>query len=246
MSYRFNGTNQDIRFSIGAFSGYIGPLVFAIYLKRNAFAAWMGAITVSVGVTTAVRSDSIEFDPTNKMSYWPGGGSTVAVAAANTDPAFQLVVLTANPNLGVDQPRFHTKSLGGAWAHANTSATTSSSGTAFGATDQIIIGTDPSGGDDLNADVVAVAGKKFVATPSDVAVEALFSDVDFTVWQGAALDWLVGFDAIGTRSDLTGGGGNEVARNGTPTLVSDPAGWSFTGGAAAVIPDVNMAPMIPS
>lgn len=87
----------------------------------------------------------------------------------------------------------------------------------------------------INGRIIALA--QYTAYKDATARATLDSWTDWlnTSGPGAGLAWAMEFTALTTRTDASGNGGDESARNGTTpyTLVADPAGF-FSGGGSAV------------
>lgn len=232
MAWRFDGTDDDVRFNTGAMSGHgtSAATFAAAIVNRNAIGSWDGIITVSQNGTTTVQDDLLEFDDTNHLSTWPGAGTGISASTAITDTTnFVIVAMQYAPN---GTPRFHWKIGASAWVHENgTGSIGSGRSAAWDSSDRIIVGTDPSGGDDTSADIT-VAGI-FKGAPSDVTVETL-TLTSYADWQAFGFSWLVPFNITGTLVDDSGGAGGEVSRTAGlgGSLVADPTGF-FGGGAAA-------------
>lgn len=237
MAYRFDGSDDDVRFTMGTFDGYTaGDLSAAMLLKRNATGAWHGMLTINDAAGAAsgtVLADVMEFSNGNVLAFWNGqvGGEMIngSTATTITDTTNWMIVGLSFDGGGTT-PRFHWKIGSGSWNHENITGTLGSADMATMATaDRIIVGTDPSGGDDLSADVACVG--MIEAFWADADFEAL-SLTSFAAWEtkftGSGA-WLIGFEDSGTQTDRTGNGGNEDTRSGT-TLVSDPPSWVWDAG----------------
>jgi hypothetical protein len=233
VAYRFS-TNNDVRFSMGTLDTYtMGPVTAALLIKRNAINAWGGLITISDGGGSTVLADLLEFDNTNHLAFWNGRSSSNDISGSTagtiTDTTGWWVVVVTWGGAS-SAPRYHWKPLGsGSWTHQSLSDSTGASSLAIATADRIIIGTDPGGSDDFSGDIVWAGIKK--SNDADITVEGL----DTTSWstiQAYGFHWLAGFEASGTINDASGGGGNEVSRGGGITLVSDPSGWSWSGGSS--------------
>jgi hypothetical protein len=159
-------------------------------------------------------------DPTNATS-------TGSLYASTTN--WQLIAATRLGGASIT-PRNHLNS-GSGWTHAAMSGTTSDP-VAITGTSRMIVGRQGAGSLFFDGDIVCIGVKK--ANSSDIALEAL-SLTSFAPWKTFGFDWLVGFDAAGTRTNVTTpGSGDETARSGT-SLVSDPPGWSFGGGGGGSV-----------
>jgi hypothetical protein len=235
MAYRFDGSDDDVRFSMGAFDGYTaGPISGAVLLKRNAASAWHGLICVydATGADSGnVGLDLIEYSNGNQLAFWNGkvGGAFIdgsSGTAVSDTSNWQIVGVSWNG--ASSAPRFHWKVGAGSWNHASGADSTGSDANTFATADRIIVGTDPTDSDDLSGDVVCAGMIK--ANWADGDFEALDMSA-FSSWTAkftGAGAWLVGFEASGALTDRTGNGGDEASRAGT-TLVSDPGGWSWAG-----------------
>lgn len=246
MSYRFDGTDDDVRFSPGSFVGYAaGPITCAALINRNGTGAWGGVLTwtdVAGAASGVVGADLIEFSNTDLLSFWNGqvGGQDISgsTATAITDTTNWMIVAVSWGGAST-APRYHWKIGAGAWVHESIADSTGASSAAMAAADRWIVGTDPTGGDDLNADVTCTGAIK--SALSDAAIEAL-DMTTFASWQSVFTDWLIGFETSATQTDRTGGGGDEVSRAGT-SLVSDPAGWTWAA-EVTIEAFVNRVPVV--
>lgn len=240
MAYRFAG-NQHVEFSSGGLGGYTsGPMTYACLVKRNAISSWqwLGGIVTSGDV---YRHVWMEFTPANLLELYnnAAGEAQDSASAYSSTTAWYILAVTW-PGTAATNARFHVWD-GTTWAHAVSSSAVASTLPVYGATDKIITGEDhlTGGTDDLSADMVCEGFKKSVL--SDIALEAL-TTTTFSSWTGIAWDWLVGFETISTLSDRTVGGGNETARVGSPTLVSDPPGWSWALSSPSITADLSAFP----
>lgn len=91
-------------------------------------------------------------------------------------------------------------------------------------------------GERLNGKVIALA--QYTAYKDATARAALDSWNDWLAASGLA--WAMEFTALTTRTDASGNGGDETARNGTSpyTLTSDPANFFPSGSTAVNVADV--------
>ena len=237
MAYRFDGTDDDVRFSPGAFTNYTaGPITAAALIKRNATGSWDGIITLldAAGGDSSVLIDLLEIDNANHFAFWNGettvsgtnGSIDGSTTGTLTDTANWYIVAVSWGGNGT-APKFHWKQLGaGSWTHQAIADGTGRNALQMTSSDRIIVGTDPTGADDLAADVVWAGMSK--SNDADATIETL-DTLDFADIEAYGFEWLVGFEASETQTDRTGGGGNEVSTSGT-TLVSDPSGWTWGGG----------------
>jgi hypothetical protein len=231
MAYRLAGTTPYVKFAIAPFSGYqFGPCTFAILMKRNVLSTddWVMYIESSGG------SGRIYLHPfsDNSLQLNRGGSdsTTGSGVVASTSLWYLLVATTSG---GSNIARFHVYD-GTSWTHSNGSGGAANTPSLPG-TDLMYVGA-PYAGIAVAIDVVCAGIKKSDRT--DLQVETL-SSTSFATWTGFGFDWLAGFDTSlesgGKLQDqATPGTGDEVTRTGTITTgVTDPPGWSWSGGGGA-------------
>lgn len=245
MAYRFDSADDDVRFTPGALTSYtMGPVTMAALINRNETSTWHGIVTIldagGGDGSTPVLIDALEIDDTNHLSFWNGRGSPASAEIAGaastsfgTDTTNWFVVAVSWGGAST-APKFHWKQLSsGSWTHQAISDGTGQDCKPIVSADRIIIGTDPSGGDDFGGDVVWAGIVK--SNVADATIENL-DTLSFQTVVDFGWDWLVGFEASGTQTDRTGGGGDQASISGT-SLVSDPGSWDWTlGGGGAVTP----------
>src|SRR4029077_16559463 len=137
---------------------------------------------------------------------------------------------------GSSPARFHFHN-GAVWTHT-TSPSSVAANAAVAASDRLRVAARAT--PNFKADVVCVGIKN--ADSSDPQIETL-SRTAFQAWRNFAFNWLIGFRAslqsAGVLQDQSAAGtGDEISHGGSPTLVSDPAGWSWTGRGRAPPPRV--------
>jgi hypothetical protein len=236
MAYRIATNADNVEFSNGPWSGYtFGGFTAAVFLKRNTLSTQQAALFLVISGFTFPRFE-FGFNSSNLGLLVTRGASastTLSGPSLNSTTPWYLFVVSGN---GTATPRFHFHN-GTSWAHSNASGALTNNPT-VGATDRLFL-SPPSGwgGEYLKADVVCCGFKK--ADSADLTVESLTPNA-FSSWQAFGFDWLIGFDAAGTRINQGGGsGGGEIARTGT-SLVSDPAGWSWAPAAAPFTPQITI------
>jgi hypothetical protein len=238
MALRLNGTDPFLRASIGAFSGYAirqSPLSMATCLKRIGASSWQGLHIIDQGSTSNFFY-SAEFNPSNQMigDTDPGHSAFNTTATFNDTTNWMIVGFCWDGSGTAGHWVWRWKIGAGAWS--SETATSDAPGVAtIGAGYRHLIGNEAALGDDANYDWVCTGLIK-----SNLA-QATFESLTLTdiaswdaVFTGAGA-WLLDGQALASRTDRTGNGGNESSRSGSITLVSDPPGWSW-GGAVATIP----------
>lgn len=92
----------------------------------------------------------------------------------------------------------------------------------------------------INGRVIALAQYTVYKDATARALLDSWNDWLNTSGPGAGLAWAMEFTALTTRTDASGNGGDESARNGTTpyTLVADPANFFPSGGSAVSVADV--------
>lgn len=234
MAYNFNGTADQVQFGVGALNGYaIGPVTFAILLRRTTVSAGSPQVAGLDGSAVGARQSWHGLGVTNRVSFTCGTAGSVTNPAAQTLGSTSVWYLNVMTWAGAGTtPRFHLWN-GTSWAHGPATAAMTPNASAVAAGDKVRVGT-VGGSNFLAADVVCYGIKK-ADTASDAAVEAI-SPVSFPAWLSFGFDWLIGFQAAGPLTNRAPGGGNETSRTGT-TLVPDPPYWNW----APVTPTVIVA-----
>jgi hypothetical protein len=231
MAYSLNGNNAKIDFSIGNLVGVDGgPISVASLVKLGD--ASNGALAHIVNSSGAAGVLFVETFGT--LNY---GVNTIArpISSANLSSLGVIgnwAVLGASKVDVSGNPTGHYGVLGSALTHftATASLTDVGVGSAADSTFKIRIGQFlNSASEFINGEFAVDAIWKRVL--SNAEWDSL-STGDYTTWQALNPDWMVEYTGIGSRSDATGGGGNELSRTGTPaiSLVADPAGFFGSGG----------------
>jgi len=236
VSYRLNGTDPFVRCSIGAFNGVNfrnNNLSGAVLLKRNSASSWQGIWVIDSGGSSDY-SYPMEFNPSDQLAGdRTTGGPFSSTATFNDTTNWMIVGFTAGTTAGSWVWRW--KIGAGAWSNETESAPVTPAGSAAGAAYRHIIGNEAGLLDDANYDIVCIGGIN--ANLSQASFESL-TMTDIASWDAVftgAGSWLIGFDAIGSRTDRTGNGGNEVSRSAGVTLQSDPPGFNWGGGGATFV-----------
>lgn len=236
MSYHFDGVDDQVVFAKGAVDSYsFGPGTIAILVKRNA----LGAAQMFGGVQHVFGAERflLEVESGNALRFGIEGFGhqpTTPIVLGSTSTWYLIVGTNAGSGA---KPRFHMYD-GASWVHFDSFGGQADAGTNSG--DKLIVGGQISGGSYMSADVVCIGIKK--ADQTDAQVMTL-SATSFPAWQAFGFDWLVGFDAAGTRSDIgSDGTGDETSRVGT-TLAADPPGWAWI--PAPTLPDPATTDWVP-
>lgn len=238
MAYRFTPTDPWLRCSSGAFNGYTyrqSPTSYAALLKRRSVSAWQGITIIDDGSGSGGASVNyaypLEFEPANNKvitAYSGAESGPTSTATFNTTVNWLIVGYTWTGTGAAGGLAFESKNGAGAWAR-NTATRSAGDATAIGSGYHFVIGNEAAALDDADFDLVCCG-----MTQSSLS-QGVFESLDmvsfaswYSVFSGAGT-WLIGFDAISARTDVTGNGGNEVDRSTTsaPTLVADPPGWSW-------------------
>lgn len=232
MALRLTGTDPFLRASIGAFNGvavHNGALSGASLFKLSGTGSWRGLHGIDNG-STSDYCIPYEFDPSNELAAANNGGGTWTSAATFTDTTnFMIVGFTWDGTNTAGHWVWRYKIGAGSFTTEADTATTNLATAGSGY--RHLIGNVANLGDDGSMDWVCtgliradVGATLHNLTMADIASwDAIFT---------GASAWLLDGQAIGSRTDRTGNGGNEVSRSAGVTLVSDPAGFSW-GGAAA-------------
>src|SRR5262245_1845674 len=231
MAYNFNGSNSVVEFGLGVFSGYtVGPYTAAVLFKP---AVSSGSRHLIMFSNAASSNWSIDF---RTAAGPPGFHAATASTGSTTASTGTWWILAGTRANGTVTPRFHLFN-GTTWTHENGGATLANA--TIGATDRLAVGAFPNLSQPNTGDMVCAGLKK--ADTADLAVEAL-TQTAFSSWYGFGFDGLVGFETISTQQNrMSPGSGDEVSRSGI-TLVSNPAGWSWsTTPASTFVPQIVIA-----
>lgn len=230
MAYRFTPTSNYVRFAPAPFTGYtFGAVTMACLVKRSSSGGSVFDILVGI-IDAALNFWRTELTViADQLNMGANVTSAQPTAAVTGTTAWYTCVCTWS---GSGAPRLHVHN-GSSWVHEN-GANSITATAAVGGTDIFTVSNTFGGTNSLGGDVVCAGIKK--ASSSDVTVETL-TQTAFQSWRNFGFDWLVGFDtslqAAGLLQDQASPGtGNETSKVGT-SVVSDPPGWSWTGGAAA-------------
>lgn len=237
MAYRFDGVDDVVEFALGPFSGYaVTGFTMAAFVNSAALSSFRSVVAFT---TNAGTSDRITFGTNNANLFFqvPPTSLRTGVAGLSTS-TWNLVAVTKAA--GTSVPRFHFHN-GTAWSHVNASGSGTVTDTTIATNDRLAVGGWLSGGGlYLSGDVACVGVKKTDST--DAAIETL-SRTLFSAWMSFGFEWLIGFDASGSRTNVGAvSGGNETARTGT-TLVSDPPSWSWSPPAVTPVADFSGTPL---
>lgn len=244
MALRLNGTDPFLRASPGAFVGYTmqqSPLSVFTLLKRGAVSNWHGICVMDTGGTTNYSYPQ-EFNPSNQLSHanTTADGGRTSSATFNNTTDFMILGMTWNGTTSAGAFTFASKVGAGAWT-SNTATVGATTANTVGAGYRWIIGNEAALGDDANFDWVCTGAIKSQLSSGTYQTLDMTSIASWdAVFTGSGA-WLLDGQAIGSRTDRTGNGGNEVSRSASVTLVSDPAGWSWGASASADIPNLAMA-----
>lgn len=231
MAYLLNGNNARIDFSIGNLVGEDGgPVSVATLVKLGD--ASNGALAHIVNSSGAAGVLFLETFGTLNF-----GINTIArpISSANLSTLGVVGGWAVFGGSHVDvsgNPTGHYGPLGSALTHftATASLTDVAGGSAADSTFKVRLGQFlNSSSEYINGEYAVAAIWKRVL--SNAEWDSL-STGNYATWQALLPDWMVEFTAIGTRSDATGGGGNETARAGSPaiTLTADPVGFFGSSG----------------
>ena len=247
MAWRFT-TSSRLTCSIGGLDGTTVDEAFTVAMLLKTTAT--GATRTLISVENAANTDSSIYVLAESNDYIDVGrqGSahwcTSPAMQINTTTDWWIVALTVAGNGTL--PRFHMLKEGSSWSHGNANGGDGNwdDWIPVSSTSEIVVGA-LNGTSTLTADVT-IAGLKYDTT-SDGTIETL-GFTGPTEWDAlftGADAWAVGFDDTSSRTDRTGGGGDEVSRGTGETLVSDPSGWSW-GAPVAEIPYVHRSAMTAS
>lgn len=229
MAYRFDGVDDVIDFGVGALSAQLaGPCTMAVCV--NLSATTDGA---AIHLLTSGDASGAFLEVFGSWDY--GIGATARVGPAGSTGSWRVIVFSkASGTASVEWTQII---LGGATTSGTaTGGTLGDGGTAPGGTGKIRVGRfQASATEYIAGDVAATA--VWSSALNQTAREALST---WDAWLAAAPAWAVEYTTSGSRTDASGGGGDETARTGT-TLVADPSGFfdetptEVTGTAAGTL-----------
>lgn len=237
MAYSLNGNNAYMDFSIGNLVGVDGGPISVAALV-NLGDANNGALAHVINSSGA--AGVLFLETFGVMTY---GVNTIArnVSSANLSTLGLVgnwVVLGGSKTDVSANPVGHYGLLGSPLTHftATSSLTDVGGGSAADSTFKVRLGRFLNSTSEYinGAYAVVVIFKRVLTNPEWDSL----STGDYTTWLGLTPDWGVEFTAIGSRSDISGGGGNELSRTGTSpaiSLVADPPG--FFGGSGITSTD---------
>lgn len=212
---RHFATGDSLSIGPGAATGTKAHTIVML-LRRNA-----GNASAVQGMDSATRRWSLLFDTGKPF----GSGDFGAGGPLVSQDTWYVV---AETKASGSQPyRYHVVQLGvGAWTHQSSTSNVANGQAGLTSIDFGL--SETTGG---NVDLAAFA--EYGTVLSDAAIEALgFTAMDD--WLAASPRVAVQFNQATTAdpvTDLTGGSANQTAIVGT-SVVADPAGWSYAGGAA--------------
>lgn len=234
MAYSLNGSNAKIDFSIGNLVGVDGgPISVASLIKLGD--ATNGALA---HIVNSAGSAGVFFLETFGTLNYGINSIARSVSSANLSTLGLVgnwAVLGASHVDISGAPTGHYGLLGSPLTHftASGSLTDVSAGSAADSTFKIRVGQFlNSGSEFINGEFAVDAIWKRVLTNAEW--DSL-STGNYATWQALSPDWMVEYTGIGTRTDATGGGGNELSRTGSPaiSLTSDPAGFFGASGVTS-------------
>jgi hypothetical protein len=247
VALRFNGTDPFLRASMGAFSGFVfgnQPSSFAACLKRNGTGTWQGIHVVDDGAGANV-SYPMEFNPSNNiveaMSTGDGGRTNGTAITDTTN--FMIVGWTWDGSGSSTGMIFYWKIGTGSWNTFTPTGPGAFGTPVWGSGYRHIIGNEAALGDDANFDWVCNGAIESALSPTAFQSLDMSSIASWDAVFNGSGAWLLDGQSIGTRTDRTGNGGNEINRSAGITLVSDPAGWSWGTTSVFAFPRNPLAEM---
>lgn len=199
----------------------------------------MGVWTADQG-NTSVFHDMLEFDTSNHLASWEGISGVSDPSCTSTtalaDTTNWEIVGYSWDGAVAGTCTYWWKVGAGAWTSEAISLARGTGTMTWGSGFRHVVGDDPSLGDDGNYDCVCIGAYKGALNSTQVQSLDMNSIGSWDAVFTGANAWLLGFNAIGTRVDRTGNGGDEVSRSAGITLQADPAGFSWAGAAAPYNP----------
>lgn len=213
MAYRFDGVDDVINFGVGALSAQLaGPCTMAVCVNLSA--------TTDGAAIHLLTSGDASGAFLEVFGNWDFGiGATARAGPAGATGSWRVIVFSkASGTASVEWTQII---LGGATTSGTASGGTLANGsTPPGGTGKIRVGRfQASATEYLAGDIAATA---VWSTALDQTAREALSTWD--AWLAATPAWAVEYTESSSRSDATGGGGDESSRTGT-TLVADPSGF---------------------
>ena len=213
MAYRFDGVDDVIDFGVGALSAQLaGPCTMAVCV--NLSATTDGA---AIHLLTSGNASGAFLEVFGNWDF--GIGATARAGPAGATGSWRVIVFSkASGTASVEWTQII---LGGATTSGTaTGGTLTDGSTTPGGTGKIRVGRfQASATEYIAGDIAATA--VWSSALNQAAREALST---WDAWLAASPAWAVEYTESSSRSDASGGGGNETARTGT-TLVADPSGF---------------------
>jgi hypothetical protein len=208
----FDGTDDEVRCSIGGVSGFtFGTL--AVIVRRGATAAWHSLI--GLNNSSGLVQASLEFNDTDFLCWANQSVSPRTTTTFVSTTTWYCIIVTKAT--GTVSPRFHWYNYTtNAWTHQDpfSASTAANAGSLSGGTVRFGEWEDT---DDFTGDIALGAAWSGV-TFTDAQLEAMGLPFSLSNWHAAAPSglWILDQSATGQKVvDLTGGGANESAIGGT-------------------------------
>jgi hypothetical protein len=221
MARLFDGTNDEIRTSIGGIVG-TGAITMAAIMRRNS-TVYNGVIGLHTSGGTATYSIEIA-DGTGSLDFSGNVNWSPGITVVNADGWVLIAVTKAS---GTVAPRGHKYVYSSdTWAHNNSASNTANGASVSGGTVRFGEWQDV---DDFAGDI-AIAG-----VWDRVLTDAEIENLAFTkeAWHAAAPAglWLFDQQAVAQSvSDLTGGGANQSTITGTALSTNSVPIFNYTDG----------------
>ncbi|MEV8636873.1 hypothetical protein AB0395_35045 [Streptosporangium sp. NPDC051023] len=220
MPRTFNGTSDNLRASIGAFSSATAFGTMACIYKINSakLQGLLGTYTSAGAVTWALELDA--------AGVMQGGNDSGASNGPTVSVADGWCIIAYGKASGTVAPRYHKYVLStGVWTHSSGASTLANGTTTPGASGGWRFGQWQTV--DFAAGTMAAAAAWTGRTLSDVEVETLAGGL--TAWLSLAPGGMWVFDQHATTQavvDLTGNGANQTTVTGTTVSLDGVPGFS--------------------
>lgn len=220
MARTFDGTNDEIRVSIGN-CNITGAITMVVVFKRNS-TVYNGLMALHTSGGTATYAMEIQANPQNTVDFTGKLDATIGAIVS----ADGYVLLACDKAAGTTTPRAHKYVYGtNAWTHSNFGSTLADQASVAGGTVRFGEWQDV---DDFAGDIAIAA--IYNTQLSDAQIEMLAHDLD--AWYALQPVGLWIFDQ-GSEAynlvDLTGGGANQSTITGTTVSTVAPNGPHYSG-----------------
>jgi hypothetical protein len=234
MSRRFDGTNDQVRWSLGNVAG-TGGWTFAAVLKFDTGVTWQGLVNLEDGATH--RSGMERHGTGGDFATITGGGANTQQSGLSISSSDGWMLLAAARASGNNTVRFTKYPIGGSPSHATSGGNQDNQSPVA----DIVFG-NVLGSDDFDGWLACVA--IWDTNLNDADMESLASDLTRPNWLSKSPDMLV--DELDAFATDYAGTSTRTTLDGTTDDADDPTGWAqWEGVAPALDADFAGYPKMP-